>query len=298
MAKPLVSVCVPIFNHERYIESCIQSILNQDYENIELIVIDDGSSDASVDQITKLFDLCKKRFKRFQFVTRENRGLCRTLNEALSWCCGEYFAILASDDQWLTNKISLQVDYLSQNQGSIGVFGGINIIDDENVILRTKVLSRLVKYSFDQVFLSEAFLPAPTALLRIHNVKAVGGFNQNFRVEDWYMWLRLTEGGDCSLDCLPQVVANYRRHSTNLSKNYEFMLNEQYKVIDLYGTNPLYKKSEAALIFATYTGLVPHDKFKAISLVPGFFSLWREPKFWFALAKLLVPQTILLKRYN
>ena len=298
MTGSLVSVCIPVFNHEKYIQRCIQSVIDQEYENIELIVIDDGSSDQSAEKINQVAALCETRFKKFNFVARQNKGLCNTINEALARCSGEYFAILASDDQWLPGKLSIQVSYLSDNRNVAGVFGGINIINDNDEILRTKVLSRLSQYGFEQVFLSDAFLPAPSALIRTQQVKNTGGFNEGYRIEDWYMWLKLTEQGNRSLDCLPDVVANYRRHATNLSKNQEFMLGEQYKIIDLYKNHRLYKKAEASLKIAAYTSMVPRSKLGAVALVPGFLSLWRESRFWLALAKMLVPKSVLLKHYN
>ena len=113
--NPLVSVVVPCYNHERYVKECIQSIIDQSYKNIELIVIDDGSKDASVAVIEGLRGACEERFTRFEFSARENRGLCNTLNQALDWCQGEYFAAIASDDQWLPFKTEKQVEYLEEH---------------------------------------------------------------------------------------------------------------------------------------------------------------------------------------
>lgn len=82
--KPLVSVVIPCYNHENYVQECIKSAIEQDYENIELIIIDDGSKDESVNKIQELVPGCEKRFCRFEFRTRPNKGLCKTLNEALA----------------------------------------------------------------------------------------------------------------------------------------------------------------------------------------------------------------------
>jgi alpha-1,3-rhamnosyltransferase len=98
MHNSLVSVIIPSYNHALYIEECITSVINQDYKLIELIIIDDGSTDISVDKINLLVDVCKNRFLRFKFIARENRGLAQTLNEGLQWCEGEYIQCLASDD--------------------------------------------------------------------------------------------------------------------------------------------------------------------------------------------------------
>ncbi len=81
--SPLVSVIIPCYNHEKYIQDSIQSIIEQTYSNIELIVIDDGSKDKSVEKIQDMLPACKQRFEHVYFTTRPNKGLCATLNEAL-----------------------------------------------------------------------------------------------------------------------------------------------------------------------------------------------------------------------
>ena len=81
---PLVSIAIPSYNHEIYVQECIRSVIDQDYRNIELIIIDDGSTDNSVEKIEELIPLCKKRFVRFEFLCRENKGLSATLNEAIA----------------------------------------------------------------------------------------------------------------------------------------------------------------------------------------------------------------------
>ncbi|EPK1752121.1 glycosyltransferase family 2 protein, partial [Acinetobacter baumannii] len=94
---PLVSIVIPCYNHVDYVQDCIQSIIDQTYQNIELIIIDDGSKDESVLKINEMLKKCENRFSRFEFRHRPNKGLSATLNEALEWCQGEYFATLASD---------------------------------------------------------------------------------------------------------------------------------------------------------------------------------------------------------
>ena len=95
--QSLVSIIIPSYNHERFVCDSIRSVIDQSYQNIELIVIDDGSTDSSVEKIQGLIPLCEKRFIRFEFRHRPNKGLSATLNEALEWTQGEYFSSLASE---------------------------------------------------------------------------------------------------------------------------------------------------------------------------------------------------------
>ncbi|MCD6061882.1 MAG: glycosyl transferase family 2, partial [Moraxellaceae bacterium] len=112
---PLVSVALPCYNHERYVQQCIQSIIDQDYPNLELILIDDGSRDGSVEKMRAMLPACEARFTRFEFRARPNVGLAATLNEMLEWCQGEYFSAVASDDAMLPHKTRLEVDYLQRH---------------------------------------------------------------------------------------------------------------------------------------------------------------------------------------
>ena len=103
--NPLVSVVVPCYNHESYVEKAIISVVNQSYSNIDLIVVDDGSNDKTPDIITKL-----KREHNFTFLLQENVGVCRTINNAIKkHSKGKYIALLASDDYWDEKKIEKQV---------------------------------------------------------------------------------------------------------------------------------------------------------------------------------------------
>ncbi|HCJ6708059.1 TPA: glycosyltransferase family 2 protein, partial [Acinetobacter baumannii] len=137
--QPLVSIIIPCYNHANFVQDCIQSVIAQTYQNIELIIIDDGSKDETVEKIQKLVTQCTERFVKFEFRHRPNKGLSATLNEALEWCQGEYFSAIASDDMMLNDKIEIQIDFLKNSIDStiVGVFGGYNLIDDTNAIIKT-----------------------------------------------------------------------------------------------------------------------------------------------------------------
>ncbi|HFF5453735.1 TPA: glycosyltransferase family 2 protein, partial [Acinetobacter baumannii] len=160
--QPLVSIVIPCYNHANFVQDCIQSVIAQTYQNIELIIIDDGSKDGSVEKIQEFIGECEKRFVRFEFRNRPNKGLSATLNEALEWCQGEYFSAIASDDMMLNDKIEIQIDFLKNSIDStiVGVFGGYNLIDDTDAIIKT-ILKKEKKYVFNEIFLHNFDLPAP-----------------------------------------------------------------------------------------------------------------------------------------
>src|SRR4051794_16332357 len=104
-----VFVCVPSFNHAPFVETCLRSIISQTHRPRKLLVIDDGSSDESPKLIETVLKECS--FDA-ELIARDNRGLCRTLNQALELSDGEYFAYLGSDDLWLRDFLAARVEML------------------------------------------------------------------------------------------------------------------------------------------------------------------------------------------
>ncbi|WP_313606375.1 glycosyltransferase family 2 protein [Comamonas jiangduensis] len=267
--KPLVSVVIPCFNHENFVQQTIQSVIDQDYKNIELIIIDDGSKDSSVEKIKSLVSVCINRFEKFYFIHRNNKGLCKTLNEAIDICSGEYFCCLASDDIILKDKISYQVKYLESNSESIGVFGGVEVIGCvKNRILKKKGIN---KYYFNDIYLHQHMLMAPTQMLRLNQVKNVGGFKEGFLIEDWYMWLALTKNGG-SLDCIGKVFAKYRRHDNNISSKFELMHSERLKILEFY-RGELYKKALAIEYLIYAEECASNSIFKSLRYIINSFKI-------------------------
>ena len=134
--QPLVSVVIPCYNHEQFVQDCIQSVIDQTYENIELIIIDDGSKDNSIQKIQEKITVCEKRFVNFKFIYRKNKGLCATLNEAILLCSGKYLSLIASDDQMLPEKTSIQVEYMNSDSNIIAHMGGVYWIDEDSKIIK------------------------------------------------------------------------------------------------------------------------------------------------------------------
>lgn len=239
-ANPLVTVVIPSYNHEHFIQDCINSIINQNYQNIELIIIDDGSTDQSVKKIEQLIEHCVHRFTRFEFRNRSNKGLCNTLNEALAWAKGDFFSVLASDDMIMPDKVSIQVDYLIKNEKCVAVFGGMKSIDADGKVIGQRV-KKYKKFDFKNILMHKHRLPAPTQLIRKSIFDKTEGFNANLKIEDWDMWLKLSQFG--TLDYLPQIFSLYRSHDDNTMKKFNLISQERMKIINLYQNSPYYARA-------------------------------------------------------
>lgn len=276
--QPLVSVIIPSYNHEKFISEAIQSIIDQDYENIELIIIDDGSSDDSVNIIESFRSTCEKRFTRFEFRHRPNKGLCRTLNEALEWVQGEYLSTVASDDVWVKEKTTLQVKYLNNNPDSVAVFGNMTLIDEYNNIIQEYKMS-FKRHRFEDIFLHRFYIPTPTNMARTKDIKKTGGYNPNFIIEDWYMWLKLAESGKF-LDCLPETLAYYRRHDDNLSSKAILMHKGRLEIAQEFSNHKKYKRALKNIYYIALDEIEKKNLPLIINALINIPSLVFSLKFW------------------
>lgn len=262
--SPLVSIIVPSFNHANYISDCICSIALQDYRNIELIIIDDGSKDDSVLRIEEMRNFCERRFVRFEFRSRVNLGLSATMNEALAWCEGEFVAPIASDDMLFRRKTSLQVSHMQRFPDCAAVFGTTEIIR-ESEIGRKGAVRPFRSYKFSDIFLHKHNLPASTQMIRSRVLREIGGYKNGVIIEDWTMWLAIAKRGH-SLHNIGEPLALYRLHGSNISNQLTLMATERKNVARIYSEHSLYKRSIANCLMIDALENLEHNRAESIRL--------------------------------
>jgi glycosyltransferase involved in cell wall biosynthesis len=218
--KPLVSIVIPVLNAASYIHDAIKSVINQSFGDWELIVINDGSTDGTVGVVEQTI----KDFPQscITFISRENKGVCRTLNEGFELCRGKYFAYLGADDIWDERKLELQVAELEQtNFGA--AFSDCWVIDADG-----RILSRYGEqypYHGGDIYpdvVWARFQPAsPTVLFLRDAIDSVGRFVEDHKFEDRDLWIRISRHYQVAyIDC---PLAYYRVHDANSSSNLECM---------------------------------------------------------------------------
>jgi glycosyltransferase involved in cell wall biosynthesis len=226
----LVSVIIPAYNHQNYIVECIESVLNQTYTNIQLIVINDGSKDNTAEVVRNYIN--ENNLVNIEFFSNHNQGLCKTLNFGIKKSKGDYIAILASDDSWLPRKIEEQISLLESNIAIGLVYSDAYIIggnvktthkySDYKPSIKKKFLNSIQNVNVYKSLLIENFVLASTVLMRKSVIDNIGDFDVNLLFEDYDMWLRITKKYPISY--IDQPLGYYRMHNSNMSNSKKIML--------------------------------------------------------------------------
>ena len=246
MTENLVSVIIPAYNHEKYVQETIQSVIDQTYQNIELIIIDDGSKDNTWQKIQEMKDICEKRFVRVHFETKENEGVCKTLNLLLDNAQGEYVALIASDDKYKPNAIEKEIEFLMLNPDYALCVGDNEIIDSDSKLAYWDKKRNLVyqkenaeylsfAYFLQKIlrinFLSNDFGSFQTLyvgnyipngyLIRKSIFDKIGYYTPDAPLEDWWLMLQISKYS--KIKFIDEVLFSYRWHASNTIKNTEKM---------------------------------------------------------------------------
>ena len=247
-----VSIIVPSYNGDLYIEETIQSILGQSYENIELVIIDDASTDSSVSIINSFHD------KRVIFLRNEtNLGISETLNIGLHNATGEYIAFCGCDDIFEKDKIKTQVDFLEENPSISGLFSLATIIDEESRAVQPTTRSPL--HIFEKMsnqsrfewlrtfFVHDNCLCASSLVLR--RADCGEGFDERLTLlQDLDFNIQLCLRGDIHI--LQEKLVRYRVSSQNISQlstgNINAHMHEKLLILQRYSQIP---HADLSLIF-------------------------------------------------
>lgn len=236
MNTKLVTVGVALYNHEKYIIECLESIVKQSYTNIELIVINDGSSDNSFEVAKNYLDN-QNYNKNYKIITRSNKGMCNTLNEIAEQAKGKYISFIGSDDYWMLNKIEDQVNYLENNPDIILVHSN-SIKVDENC----KEIG-LLDYSskknsgdmFESLILGSGGINTPSHLYKTEIYSKIGFYDSSFKFEDIDFWLRLTK--EYRIGYIDKIHTFYRWHGENLSDDKNKLKFYNDEIVKIFNKN-------------------------------------------------------------
>ncbi|WP_258101663.1 glycosyltransferase family 2 protein [Marinoscillum pacificum] len=228
--QPLISVIIPTYNRERYILEAVNSVLSQTYGNIELIVVDDGSTDQTKELIGSVRD------PRLDYYRIDHIGhISSVRNIGLERCGGEYIAFLDSDDVWKRDKLAKQLNYLNQTEAN-AVISSYDILDSDETI-ETKLINpesnqNGSQYILQNLLMNTISIYISTALIHCSVLKDVKGFSTTTSISevDFIGRILVHHKTVVYLDSLVTI----RKHQANISSQTTILnlFKEKFKMID------------------------------------------------------------------
>ena len=216
-SNTLVSVIIPVYNSELYLEESIQSVLAQTYQPLEILIINDGSTDGSE-------SVAMKFAQQTIYLYQSNQGAAAARNRGIKKSSGEFLAFLDADDLWESDKIAKQMDILEREADLDMVFGNVFQFISED----TKSVSRARLDEADQIL--PGYVPG-TILIRKKAFLKVGLFSTAWKIGEFIDWyLKAMETG-LNPVMLPDIVMRRRIHSSNLGIRLKDMRNDYVKII-------------------------------------------------------------------
>lgn len=222
---PLVSVSIPCYNHENYVEQTLNSVLLESYENKEIIIIDDSSTDNSWNVIENWVRNNSHLIQITHLRNERNLGVSKTVNKIHKLCSGEFIVGIASDDQLVNGSIKKRVEYLQKNFDKKVVFGDCYVVDENDKLLYESGLSEL--YNIDKSkllddksiryeLISNWGVPGGTLMMKKELINEFQ-FNEKLIIEDFDLFLKWMSKN--YLGFIDEKISKYRLHSSNASRN-------------------------------------------------------------------------------
>ena len=223
-----VTAVIPVYNYEQFIADAVDSALGQTYKDMEIIVVDDGSTDNTGEILKRQYG------SKIKYIYQENRGLSAARNLGIKLSSGQFIALLDADDIWLPEKIELQIQIMG-NSDLIGIVscGGYNINEKGKVINIHVTRNYQTKTDFmNDLLLRNVVSGGSYALVRKECFEKAGMFDENLKsAEDWDMWLRISKRYDTEYVELPLAKVRVTEISMSSPMNAHKMLENELRVL-------------------------------------------------------------------
>jgi len=253
MYNGVVSVLIPLYNAQGFIESAIKSAQAQTYRNLEIKVLDDGSTDASAAIVKRMAG----QDSRINYSYQDNKGVAAARNRLIGLAKGEYLAFLDQDDHWYADKLRCQLELFDRPAKPALVFGDMLCVSGKGGNFSYFSKRRPYRGDIFYEFLFKGnFIPVSSVIVKSSIIRRNLPFRAELTIaEDWEMFLRIAK--DYNIDYLDQIVGVYQLHDNRLSaKNILREINESEAVLDYWSkkqpaadkdTKRRFRRSKAAL---------------------------------------------------
>lgn len=262
--EELVSVIMPVYNTEKYVGMAMESVMHQTYKNVELVVVDDGSTDNTLDMIRQYADVWQGRIR---FSAREkNGGTAAALNDAIELAEGDYICWLSADDFYCEDMVESEVDFLRRNTGCSAVFSRCAFIDENSRFLGEQ------DYTYNKDFIANGmegiiarllvgnFWNGCSVLAKAECFKKGERFNVAYKgAQDYDFWLRMA--ADYDIGYLDKVNVLSRVHGEQGSRKINCRVDEIDVFFHLLCREDLMLKLYQKMRIAyTYENILPYIK--------------------------------------
>ncbi|AFS81873.1 glycosyltransferase family 2 protein [Candidatus Nitrosopumilus sediminis] len=213
-----VSIIIPVYNAEKYLKECIESVLNQTYKNIEIIAVNDGSTDNSL-------EILKEYSDRIKIISKLNGGTASAFNLAIEKMTGDWFKWMSADDVLYPNAVEeliTESEKIENKQNTI-LYSNYDIIDSNSKTIKQFIepnYNNLDLFDFNIILLDHHIGNGITSLIHKSALERYGGFNETIGyAEDYELWLRFCVIYGCRLHLIPKILAKYRVHEEQLTQS-------------------------------------------------------------------------------
>ena len=216
--KDLITIYIVNYNYGRFLENAINSALNQDYENKEIIIFDNGSSDNSRTILAKYTKSCK-------IIFNSKQKLIPTINQAINLSSGKYLLRLDADDFLMPQALTVLHENIKKHKNTALVFSSYDVVDNEG----EKLFTRIRKFDNKKNKIYHNPAHGACSLMNLEVLKSLGGYDEFFAAQDgYYIWLKLVF--DYRVIGIEDILFSYRRHNTNLTNDYLKILRSRMEI--------------------------------------------------------------------
>src|SRR5690606_22583907 len=225
MSQPLVSVVIATYNMGQYLQDAVQSVLDQTWKNLEVVVIDDGSTDDTPERMAEL----TAADSRVVYVRTPNQGQPKAKNAGINKAKGNFIAFCDGDDQWRKNKLELQMPQFNDPEVGV-VYSDVSYFDGDGVELdKEQDCGRVSGFVTNQLLIKN-FVPFGTAVIRRACIEQDGMFDEALPMGiDWDLWLRYSVRWKFAHVAAPTY--RYRVWSGQMSKNYRGRYENAFRIL-------------------------------------------------------------------
>ena len=227
--QPLVSVFMPTYNHEEYIAEAIESVISQDYPNLEIVVCDDFSTDKTAQIVQQYAEKYPGKIRAI--FNDKNLGITPTCNVTLKHCTGKYIAYSSGDDLFFNGKIKKQVDAMEMDKSVVLSYHDVEVfLSESNETLRfwnhggasAPAISGTASDVVAEVVAKDTSFMSALSIMVRRDAVPIEGYDERIPIaSDWFMWIEiLAQAGDNrKVVYIPDVLARHRRHDSNITND-------------------------------------------------------------------------------